>query len=175
MGTVTFDFLVDSFLFKKNLIQTRYVNISDKEILNELTRYRQFCIEHLADLQQEVKENDSLRIFSGMEMPTIALLKQSAFYVGQYIIDDPIFKLTSPNRDVDKVVNQFLKMENQDLDRERLSNAALYMKNLTPMVMANYVKFLPVSYLFEPSEEIPILASDCGFSDSLPEPLIEFL
>jgi hypothetical protein len=174
MGTVTFYFLVDSFLFKNNLVQTRYANIPDKEILNELTRYRQFCIEHLDELQQEVKENDSLRIFSGMEMPTIALLKQSAFYVGQYIIDDPIFKLTSPSRDVDKAVNEFLKVETQKIDRDRLSNAAIYMKNLASMVIANYVKFLPVSYLFEPSEEIPILTSDCGFSDSLPESLINF-
>jgi len=174
MGTVIFDFLVDSFLFKDSLFKSRYKNIPDKEILNELSKYRQFCIKYLGKVQQEIKENDSLRIFSGMEMPTIALLKQSAFYVGQYIIDDPIFKLTSPSRDVDKVVNEFLKIENQDLDRERLSNAVFYMKNLTPMVMANYVKFLPVSYLFEPSEGIPILASDCGFSDSLPEPLIEF-
>jgi hypothetical protein len=174
MGTVIFDFLVDSFLFKKNLIQTRYANIPDKDILNELLSYRQFCIENLGNVQQEIKENDSLRIFSGMEMPTIALLKQSAFYVGQYIIDDPIFKLTYPRRDVDRAVNEFLKVEIQEIDRDSLSNAAFYMKNLAPMVMANYVKFLPVSYLFEPTEGIPILTSDCGFSDSLPEPLIDF-
>ena len=174
MGTIVFDFLVDSFLFKTSLIESRYKNIPDKVILNELLSYRQFCIDNLGKVQQEVKENDSLRIFSGMEMPTTALLKQSAFYIGQYIIDDPIFKLTYPSRDVDKAVNEFLKVETQTIDRDRLSNAAFYMKNLTPMVMANYVKFLPVSYLFEPSEEIPILTSDCGFSDSLPESLINF-
>jgi hypothetical protein len=174
MGTLTFDFLVDSFLFKDSLIQEKFEGILEQDILAELTLYRQFCIDHLDELQQEIQRNNTLRIFSGMEMPTPKLLKQSAFYVGQYIIDDPIFKFTHPSRDADKAFNKMLKVEEQGIDRHLLSHAVAYMKSLTPMVVADYIKFIPVSYLFERPKEIPILHSDCGFSDSIPESLISF-
>jgi hypothetical protein len=174
MGTLTFDFLVDSFLFKDSLIQEKFEGILEKDILAELTRYRQFCLDHLDELQKEIQANKTLRIFSGVEMPTITLLKQSAFYVGQYIINDPIFRFTYPGRDADKAINEFLKVEKQGVDRHRLSQAVAYMKNLTSMIVADYVKFMPVSYLFEPPQEIPILGSDCGFSDSIPESLVNF-
>lgn len=185
MGTLTFDFLADSFLFKDFLIQKKFEGILEQAILAELASYRQFCIDHLDELQQEIQENSTLRIFSGMEMPTPKLLKQSAFYVGQYIINDPIFKFTHrdaapifkfthPSRDEDKAINKILKVEEQEIDRNLLSRAVAYMKSLSPMVMADYVKFVPVSYLFERPKEIPILYSECGFSDSIPDSLVNF-
>jgi hypothetical protein len=175
MGSITFDFLTESFLFKNALIQDAFRLISDQEILKELSKYREFCLSNHYELEEDVLANQSsLKVVSGREMPDSLLLKQSAFYIEQYVISDPLFSLTHNKNSLSKAMNTYQGINEEPINRKKLSQVTAYMKSLTPMVFANYVKFLPISYFFESPEELPILYSNNGFDDVLCEPIINF-
>lgn len=94
MGSQTFNFLTESFLFCDDLINDNFRTVSEHDILKELNKYREFCLSKKLEIEEEVIKNPSnLNMLSGVEMPDISLLKQSAFYVNQYLINDPIFSL----------------------------------------------------------------------------------
>lgn len=181
MGTKAFDFLSDSFLFDAARIRDQFSGVTESEILKELRRYREFCLSSAAEIEQEVASNTSnLKLFSGIKMVRPDLLRQSAFYVEQHILYDPLFEMTSwrpPSESEDKgALGKLLGLPGQDssLDREKLSKIVTYLKALTPMVAANYVKLLPTSYFFEPPEELPVRHSENGFADVVPKQLLEF-
>ncbi|MEL6440560.1 MAG: hypothetical protein AAFQ80_15035 [Cyanobacteria bacterium J06621_8] len=82
MGSQTFDFLTESLLFNNQLIENNFSDIPDKELQKELDDYRNFCLSKQSELQLEVLSYPSnLKVFSGFEMPSISLLKQSALYI----------------------------------------------------------------------------------------------
>ncbi len=175
MGSRAFDFLTESFLFNDLLIQDSFRTISEQEILNELSKYREFCLSNQHELEEDVLANESsLKVVSGIEMPDFRLLKQSAFYIEQYVISDPLFAITYKENSFTKATNNYQGINEEPFNKVKLAQVAAYMKNLTPMVFANYVKFLPISYVFEPPEEIPLLYSNNGFDDILPEQIIDF-
>ncbi len=175
MGSQTFNFLTDSFLFNNNVIAYRFSDFSEQELLSELNNYREFCISRQSELEQEISTNtSSLKVVSGLEMPTIGLLKQSAFYINQYVINDPVFSFGHRENEFSKVLKHSQGINEEPLDRKKLSEIVSYMKQLTPMVTADYVKFLPINHFLETPEQLPILYSEKLFSDVLPEPLIEF-
>lgn len=113
-------------------------------------------------------------MLSGIEMPDLSLLKQSAFYINQYLINDPIFSLSCRKNEFSKVLNTSLGIIEEPLDRNKLAQVVSYVKQLTPMVAANYVKLLPINNFLEPPEQLPILYSKNSFSDILPKPLLDF-
>lgn len=173
MGSRAFDFLAESFLFNDALIQDGFRTISEKEILKELSKYREFCLSNQHELEEEVLANQStLKVVSGIEMPDLRLLKQSAFYIEQYVISDPLFALTHKENNLTKAINTYQGINEEPVNKVKLAEVAAYMKSLTPMVFANYVKFLPISYFFETPEQLPILYSNNEFEDILPEPII---
>jgi hypothetical protein len=181
MGTKVFDFLSDSFLFDDALIRDRFSGVTEGEILKELRRYREFCLSSTAELEREASSNTSnLKLFSGVKRVDLRLLKQSAFYVEQHVLYDPLFELTSwrpPHEDkVRSAYKTLLGGGQQDssFDKEKLAETAAYLKALTPMVAANYVKLLPTSYFFEPPEQFPLKYSENGFEDAVPRPLLKF-
>lgn len=175
MGSRTFDFLTESFLFKDALIQDKFRTISEQEILDELNKYREFCLSNQADLENEVLTNtSSLKVISDIEMPDLNSLKQSAFYIEQYVINDPIFSLSYRENEVNKAINSYLGLNEESINKSNLAKVVAYVKALTPMVFANYVKLLPINLFLEPSSQLPILHSENLFSDVLPEPIIDF-
>lgn len=175
MGSLTFDFLTDSFLFNNNAIAHRFSDFSEQKLLSELNNYRAFCVSRQSELEQEILTNpSSLKIVSGLEMPTIGLLKQSAFYINQYVINDLVFSFGHRENEFSKVLKHSQGISEESLDRKKLSEILSYMKQLTPMVTADYVKFLPINHFLETPEQLPILYSEKLFSDVLPKPLIEF-
>lgn len=175
MGSRTFDFLTESFLFKDALIQDKFRTISEQEILDELNKYREFCLSNQAELENEVLTNtSSLKVISDIEMPDLNSLKQSAFYIEQYVINDPIFSLSYRKNEVNKAMNSYLGLNEEFLNKSNLAKVVAYVKALTPMVFANYVKLLPINLFLEPSIRLPILYSENLFSDVLPEPIIDF-
>jgi hypothetical protein len=101
-------------------------------------------------------------------------LKQSALYIHQYVLPDPLFPFTKKRSETNNAIASYLGFKSDGLDRHELVRAVKYLKTLTPMVAANYVKLLPVSILFEPPEQPPIYHSDNQFSDLLPSELLEF-
>jgi len=184
MGSLTFDFLTESFLFKDALIQDKFRTISEQEILDELNKYREFCLSNQAELENEVLTNtSSLKVISDMEMPDLNSLKQSAFYIEHYVINDPIFSLSYrknevnisyTKNEVNKGMNSYLGLNEESINKSNLARVVAYVKALTPMVFANYVKLLPINVFLEPSVQLPILYSENLFSDVLPEPIIDF-
>ncbi|MBK1990164.1 hypothetical protein A0J48_021990 [Sphaerospermopsis aphanizomenoides BCCUSP55] len=175
MGSQTFDFLTESFLFRDDFINDNFRTISEQEILQELDKYREFCLSKKSEIEEEVIKNTSnLNMLSGMEMPDLSLLKQSAFYVNQYIINDPIFSLGYRENEFTTAFKSSLGIIEEPLDRSTLSQVVSYVKQLTPMVSADYVKFLPINSFLEPPEQLPLLYSENLFSDILPQPLLDF-
>ena len=175
MGSRTYDFLNDSFLFDSQCVQDQFRGISDDDVHKELRRYREFCLSITPELEQEILlDKSNLKLFAGIRHVDIALLKQSAFYVHQHVLYDPLFVLTETTTDQSRTMNEFLGMKPLSLGRPQLTHTVAYMKALMPMVATDYVKFLPTSYFFEPPKELPITYSTQGFAERIPEALHDF-
>lgn len=175
MGSVTFDFLNQSFLFYVSLIDKSFASVSEKALMKELEKYREHTISSLPTLHEEINDKDQLlKIFGAKDYFSIDHLVQTAFYLDQVVLPDPLLPFSRTESDVSKTMSEFLGMRKDDhlLDRRQLTAAARKMKLLTPMVAANYVKFFPVSYYLEPEDQIPISFSESGYSDVLPSNIL---
>jgi hypothetical protein len=175
VGSKIYDFLTESFLFDDSLIEEQFSSVAEDEIRRELKRYREFCLSLAGELEREIlSSSSSLKLFSGIRSVDFNLLKQSALYVEQHIIYDPLFELTEEPGSHHQAFNSFLGLKSSSLNKKRLSQVVAFLKSLSPMVAANYVKFLPTSYFFEPPEQIPMRFSATGFADVLPEKLLGY-
>ena len=180
MGSKIFDYLTESFLFNDALIQGNFSKITEQEILDELNSYREFCLSNICELESEVLTNQSsLKVVSGVEMPDLKWLKQSAFYIEQYVVNDPIIAFGYKNRknySTSEGLNFYLGWNKEPVNKSELAKVVRYVKSLTPMVAADYVKLLPVNHFLEwPNpEQLPIVYSDNLFSDVLPKPILDF-
>lgn len=174
MGTRTYDFLTDSFLFNDDLLDKKFAAMSDDAIINELRRYREFCLSNEKSLLAEVRTDPSnLKIFSNLGRVSIDQLKRSALYVHQYVLDDPLIPLAAPRSELGLATNQLLGFHQTLVDRGDLAAKIRFLKQITPMVAANFVKLLPVSVVFEPPKDLPLFASDNYFDDALPAALLK--
>jgi hypothetical protein len=179
MGSKIFDYLADSFLFDDSLIDQQFSDLNDEEILAELRRYRSFCLSAIQELEAEIgTSKSSLRLFSGIKRVSTDLLKQTAFYVEQHVLYDPLFELTCKS-DPDASANDafataFGVPPAPRLERDELASVAKYLKALRPMIAANYVKLLPTSYFFEAPNELPFTVSKTGFAERVPKTLQEY-
>ena len=149
MGSVIYNFLADSLFFNENNLENDFANESEERIQQELQNYRNHCIKNYGELIKEIVERDSfLKVFSSSEETSLGLLKQTALYVDQFIIQDPLFKLTEMTSEISNVTAQYLGYNNSGyIDRKALKQAALFLKDITPMVAVDYVKIFPLSYL----------------------------
>lgn len=174
MGSRTYDFLADSFLFHDRLVSSAYASLTERELAKELQRYRDFCLANRDALISEVLAYDSsLRVFSGLDRVRLSMLKRCALYVHQYIIDDPLIPLSAEKGEFTEAIIKLKRLKSESLDRQDLAARVRFLKELTPMVSADFVKLLPISYAFEPPKELPFLYSETGFSDALPRALME--
>jgi len=77
MGSLTFDFLTESFLFSEDLIAEQFASIPDHDLEQELQRYRAFCISNEKSLLSEVRSHPSnLRVFSGLDRVSLDQLSR---------------------------------------------------------------------------------------------------
>jgi hypothetical protein len=175
MGSRTYDFLSESLLFDESLISDQFRTVPDDELRKELQRYREFCLAHVDELERELhRDSSALKLFSANEKLHLNFLLQSAFYVQQYVLPDPLFALTYEKGSIHKSYDKLFGMPDKGIDKREITGIARYLKTLTPMVVADYVKLLPVTYLFESSDNLPMFHSENGFADVLPEPLLQF-
>jgi len=174
MGSIIYEFLSDSFLFNKALQEEDYSSIPEDELKRELTNYREHALSNLAELGREIKGVKArLKLFGDRDYLSTRRLIQTALYLDQVVLPDPIFSFTREDSKVSKSMSEFLGMpQTNKIDRAALSVAASKMKAFTPMVTANYLKFFPVSYYLEPEEKIPLTFSQTGFSDVLPPAIL---
>ena len=175
MGSVTYDFLTESLLFDASLMEEQFQTIPDGELRKELQKYRDFCLQHTAELEQELhKDPSALKLFSANENLHLNFLLQSAFYIQQYVLPDPLFALTYEKGPIHQTYNKLFGMPDKGINKSKLTEVVRYLKALTPMVAANYVKLLPITYLFEPPDNLLHRHSDNGFADVLPDTLLQF-
>jgi hypothetical protein len=175
MGSILFDFLTESLLFNPVHVDEQFRTVAEEDLAKELANYREFCLAHLLELQGEASSPSSiLRVYAGEHRTSIATLKRSAFYVEQYVLPDPLFPLTRPSTAFSEAFKESLSIPAKGIDREALAEAVKYLRDLTAMVASNYVKFLPVSYLFEPPDELPVYYSENEFIDLLQPEVMAF-
>ncbi|MFY9908354.1 MAG: hypothetical protein WAK56_00850 [Candidatus Sulfotelmatobacter sp.] len=105
---------------------------------------------------------------------TLDFLKQTALYLDQVIFDDPLFGFWHPKSKQQRVWNQFNSIENRPIDRQELAAITRTLKSVAPMVASGFLKFLPVSYLFEAPQQMPLLHSKDRFASTLPSHLMSF-
>ena len=86
------------------------------------------------------------------------------------------FEMTERINDATKEMNKYLNMKNQEsLDRNTLVEALRYMKDSAFLVVCNYVKYVPISYLHEAPAQVPLTYDKDRFGKSLPKPIMELL
>ena len=172
MGTRSFDFLTESLLFHHDYLDNCFENVAESTLRKTLEDYRNFCDRNVTTLRNELAKTN-LTVFSGLGRSAgVQSIAQSAFYLDQYILDDPLYRLSIPERPMNSIMNEQIGMSQQGDIRKAVSKAAQHMKRHSPFVAANYVKFLPLTQPQEPT--IPIQYSETFFSDVLPETLLQF-
>lgn len=176
MGSLTYDFLADSILFNEDEIENHFSSLKDEQIEKILDDYRNHCLSNYNELTKEIIENKStLKVLSSIEEIRFDTLKQSALYFDQFIIYDPLFKFTHKKNDTAKIFSQYLGYQyDEKIDRVKLAETVRLLKAITPMIVANYVKILPLSYAFEPPKELPITLPINYYADILPKDLMEY-
>ena len=175
MGSTVFAFLSESFLFRDEDRADGYASFTDAEIQAELLRYREHVVSELSSLKKEISASDGhLKFLAERDRFSTRRLMQSALYLDQVTLPDPLFPLTRQESQSTRTMNRFHNLQDQDaVDREALAATTSRMKSLTPMVAANYVKYFPLSYLSEPGEEVPLTYSETGFADILPPEILK--
>ena len=174
MGSVAFEFLTESLLFDDSLLDESYGSVSEADLNAELGRYREHIISNIGVLLNEIVENEcSLRVFTGQHhLPTRRLI-QSALYLDQVVLSDPIFPFTRRASQSDISLGSALGLaEERTIDRSRLARCVSEIKSMTPMVACDYLKIFPVSYYRESKGIIPLTYSKTGFSDVLPDKIL---
>ncbi|AUX35493.1 MULTISPECIES: hypothetical protein [Sorangium] len=175
MGSVLYDFLSESMLFDDASIGDRFARYTDAELRRELNRYRQHCLEHLAELRNELPSSShNTVVFSGQDRPSIEQLVRTGLYVECHVLDDPLFEATHEPSQMGQEMVKTIGISNAKVDRVRLCEALRFLRDATPMVAADYVKLLPVSRIYEPPKDIELHYSEQYFSDALPEAVLKF-
>lgn len=178
MARIVFDFLLESFLFNSEKIDTNYQNITENELSAELESYRTHVLGCLNEINEELTHNtEELGAYfdtsSFQFTPLYDLLKRTALYYDRCIIEDPIFKLTSSKCENAKAFGDFLGLPpNTEIDRKRLSKSAKFMKACSPLVGGNFLNFAPISLLHEAPSEIPLTYSENLHADRVPPELL---
>ncbi len=175
MGSVTYNFLSQSFLLNISCIQNQYREYSENEIFAELEGYRNHVIKHFDELIEEIKHtSSSLKVFSTIQKTELTDLSQMALYLDQFIINDPLFPETGTKDNSTKVMSDYLGYSNEKINRKQISLICKYLKDITPMVAGNYVKIFPVSYYFETPKEKPITIPIDYYNGILPPPILDY-
>ena len=175
MGSLTHDFLTESFLFRDDLLAEQFKSVPDSELENELRLYRDFCLSREAELFSEIGSHPSdLTVFAGLESVSIEHLMQSALYLHQYVINDLLVPLAQEKSEYSEAIRKLQGFKPESLDRQDLVRRLSFLKQITPMVAAGFVNLLPASVAFEPPKELPLFASENYFEDVLPSRLLAF-
>jgi hypothetical protein len=175
MGSILYDYLHETVLFNEARLADGFSGLSDAELTQELLRYRSFCLAHLDALKREIPAaRGNTILFSGSRPVGVDQLRRTALYVHAHVLDDPLFRLTRDQTGFARTAAEHLGYATSTFDRGGLCSALRFLRDVTPMVEADYVKFLPVSRIYEPPTLLPLTYSKEHFSDALPQHVLEF-
>lgn len=173
MGSKHYDFLNDSILFNQDAIESEYKNESESRLEKELQDYRQYVTKNIQEIGDDIKKtNSALRVFSTDGFTPFKLLKQTALYINQFVVSDPLFHHTHEQSSTATVLSKYIGMEEKGMDKGGIASAARYLKELSPMVAADFVKIFPTEYYKEPPKELPLKYSENSFEDILPPKIL---
>lgn len=169
MSQIIYDFLKDSFLYDDRYIENYYSMVSELELKNEFTKYRNYILKNMRKLHEEITlYANQIKIFSIDKFIDFSKIRQMSFYLDQVIISDPLFKIATPNNLSQDVFSEYLGIKKENsIDRKELINIMQNFKKAEVLVEATYLKFFPTSYFFELKSEIPLLYSETQFSNVL--------
>jgi hypothetical protein len=174
MSHISYNFLADSILFHKKSIATNFAGEDIKKIEKELLEYRNHILSQMVALQNEIAENkSSLSVFSTKGDTPIRMIKQTALYMDQYVISDPLFRFTNLETESERAMSSHLGFK-EGINLQSLSKAAIYLKELTPMVAGKYLKVFPADYHFEAQKPLKIKIPINNNNDLLPKDLRDF-
>ena len=175
MGSLAYNFLTESILFDEDNLNTSFKSISENILLSELEKYRNYILANSESLLEDIRNFDSsLKVFSTIDKIPQDTLIQSALYIEQFIIDDPLFKFTNQHHEQSTEMGTYLGYDAPSLDINRIASTLKFLKKITPMIAGDYIKLIPVSLIFEPRKETPIFYSANQFENELPPSLINF-
>jgi hypothetical protein len=175
MGSIVFDFLANSFLFRDDDINDEYKDYTVSQLETELENYRKHCLDNYDLIVKEIIDNkSSLKVFSGLEKNEIPVLIQTALYLDQYIIYDPLFKFTETESEESKVTTKYLGFDNRTLNKKDLATTTRFLKQLTPMIVADYIKIIPASYHLEPPANFAINYPVDNYNSILPQNILKY-
>lgn len=179
MAHINYNFLTESFLFNDTGIEDGFKDYSDKQIKSELDKYRNYILSNMESIRNEIimdKRKIKVTIESFDNRPSEEYLKQLVLYIDCVLIADPLFELTENKSDASEVISEYMGMKkHKSIDRKALSEALKYMKNSTPFIVCDFVKFIPTSLIHEAPKDIPIVYDENGFRESLPEHLMSLI
>lgn len=178
MAKKCLSFLLDSFLFLSDAVETNYSTYQELEILSELKRYREYVLRNIEDIKSEIKHtHDKLNISveSFKKLPTEDLYKQLILYMDQVVIPDPLFELTEEQNPMSETVGEYMGLQKASaISREKIVDIINYIKCITPLIEANFVVMLPISLIHESPKEIAIKYSPTAFSDVIPSHILDY-
>ena len=178
MSNKCLSFLLGSFLFSNEYVETQYSTYQDREIIAELQRYREYVLSEIDDIRAEIKNTkDKLNVCieSFNTMPTEDVYKQLVLYMDQVVIPDPLFELTEGKSDLTNIVGEYIGFKREDsYDREKLIDTINYIKCITPLIQSKFVVMLPISLMHEAPQNIAINYSPTAFSDVIPESILKY-
>ena len=174
MGSRTYEFLADSFLFDQALISEKFTSISDRELEEELRRYFEFAIKEGPTVEAEISKDVSNLVIVSDEPINTAHLVQSSLYVNQYVFDDPLLPLVERMDRTADAMNQYLSMKRDErIDRKELARVAGLLKSATPFVAGNFLKLLPLRPIRPAGEPLKINYSPTAYDDALPVEILK--
>lgn len=175
MGSITYDFLADSILLNPKEIASNYASLTDSQLEAVLQAYREHCLTNLSELERDVKGKESaLKVMSTIDLIPFENIKQSALYFDQFIISDPLFRLTSKAPEGSDVFGAYLGFAQKGVGRREIASSASMLRELTPMVAGDFLKILPLSKPFEPPKYLPIDFPDKGYGEGVPPQLLAY-
>ena len=178
MSTKCISFLMNSFLYLSDAVESHYSTYQDKEIVSELQKYREYVLRSIEDIQGEIKRTHdklNINIESFNTLPTEQLYKQLVLYMDQVVIPDPLFELTEKRNSMTDTVGEYMGLQKASaISREKLIDVINYIKCIAPLIKANFVVMLPISLIHEAPKEIGINYSPTAFSDVIPSHILDY-
>lgn len=176
MGSITYNFLAHSILLDQKNIESGFKDVPLERLERELQSYREHCIKHYDELIGEINPlNKSLSVFTSAKDTSINILKQTALYLDQFVVSDPLLGLSYTKDDFSEVTAKYLGYEKRGLSKENLTKAAKFLKSITPMIAGDFVKIFPLSYLFErPGDSLPVYLPENLNNNLLPKEILDF-
>ena len=176
MSQVSFGFLRDSILLNPAAQENLFSDLTDKELVTELSTYREHILDRLGELQNEVLDGGNrLGAYFGASLctePKIRQLIRAGLYFDQLVIDDPLFPHGREPTSGSEAYAKLVGYEVGPLDRRAVAEAARLVATLQPLVSGGLLKLVPASIQHEPPREVSISYSPTLFSERVPAPLL---